>query len=516
MKKQKLGIYLDSEGVGGAVVEGKDLVSAVFLPYSLVSEESSVEEVNKKIQTEALVKRVIDELGADVNQVQIAVSDKKTIFRYLTLPSMTTKELKLALPLEVEKYIPFKIENVVWNYTKASGLQRNKLRVAFLGMRRDVWEETVDIVKNLHMKMKSLESSSFSTLSTLVKLNYISKKEKNFVVFILSDTDGEITIFSDRFPYFSRHTKLPLTNEGKPDVSKIGDELRLTLDYYRREFGNKKLNKLLLVGSKENLQYYSFLSEKFGLEVENITLEDLLGKDISTVQELKAYCTALDNYKEKNLHIDLLEEEIKKKKEAQGDAEEGVVSVQDIEADVPWNFKPVVGVIIAGLLLAGGVFFLQAKKETPQVKEMGQVLEDLSQVYGNDLEKIKSGLITITDLEKEKNQLADKYEFYKKFDQIDISINPVLSFILDGVNKGMWFEEINLKRTKDLTDYTLSLQGYVYLGDTQKESESLNSFISYLKNSDLLNEEGKEVELSFVRKRTVQEYNVTSFKLDIE
>jgi hypothetical protein len=516
MKKQRLGIYLDSDGVAGAVVEGKDLISSVFIPYSLVSEDKSSQKDDSKITTEALLKRVVSELNTDINKAQISISDQKTIFRYLNLPVMTNKEIKLALPLEVEKYIPFKIENVVWNYISTHSSERSKLKVAFLGIRRDVWEDTVEIFKNVHMKIKSMESGSFAALSAMLKLNAISKKEKNFVVFILSSYGGEVTIFSDRFPYFNRHTKLPLTGENTPDVSKIGDELRLTLDYYRREFGDRKLNKLILIGSQQDLQYYSGFSEKTGLSMEKLSIEGLFDGRVSTTQELKAYFTAMDSYRDKKLYIDLLAEEVKRIAESQSEqSEETALPEKYADFEAPWDFKPLIIVVLLGFFIFGAVFFWQIHTKNTHRLHKQALLEEIS-LNLKDLGRLENGLPTVSDLERERDQVLAEYDYFKRFESIGRNTTQVLSFVLEGVITGMWFDRINFKRNKQLNDYTLSIQGFVYLGDTQEESESLNSFISYLNTSDFLKAESKSVELSFVRKASIDDYRVTEFKLTIQ
>lgn len=514
MKKESLGIYFNSDGIAVAKLEGKDNFSTTFLPYSSLSEELVLKDANLKIKTEALLKRVLREVDVtNIKHAHISITDKRTIFRYLTLPSLTNKELKLALPIEAEKYIPFKIENISWNYTKTSLYREKKVRVAFLGIKRDFMSELIEIINNIGLGVKSIESSSFATLSALLKLKKISKKEKNYVVFIVSKEDGELTIFCEKFPYFSRYTKLPLTAEGVPDVSKISKEIRLTLDYYKREYKSKKLSRLFLIGKKEYLEYYSSLSDAIDLEMKNIAVEDLLGDKVSTLAEVKAYYTGLYKQRAKDVNIDLKKEMEAKEKKSEKDQEKKLLESGN---EAPLRILPLVIILAVGILI-GVAFVIEANRRAlPQKDRREELLSSLADTYDTNVEEIKRKNLSLEKLNKKNTELIREYNKLKAITNIDKRTTSIISFVLDRLTEGMWFKDIRLKKDNKLKDYSISLKGYIYLDSAQEESSSLNRFISRLKQSDFLGEEDKRVELSFARRDRIRGFDVTSFELTIK
>ena len=114
---EKVAIYFDTEGIALARTQGKTLIASTFLSFSTI-EEVSLEDFSQKTRDEALLKKGLRELKSETATALIGVSDKYTLFRHLEMPLMKKNELSLALPLEIEKYIPFKIEDIAWDYNK--------------------------------------------------------------------------------------------------------------------------------------------------------------------------------------------------------------------------------------------------------------------------------------------------------------------------------------------------------------------------------------------------------------
>ena len=127
MRKQKLGIYLDQEGIAFAQAEGKNLVFSTFFSFSSLEEDVASAALNPKAKIEELLNRGLKELKAELKGACVGISDKDNIFRFLEMPSMKKKELQLALPLEAEKYMPFKIEDLAWDYKEKRDFREKKI-----------------------------------------------------------------------------------------------------------------------------------------------------------------------------------------------------------------------------------------------------------------------------------------------------------------------------------------------------------------------------------------------------
>ncbi len=507
MKKRRLGIYVDSEGIALAEAEGKNLSSSTFLSFSsLLEEREGSEELSSALKMEALLQKGLREVKTELKEAYVGFSEKESIFRLLELPYMSKKELKLALPLEIEKYIPFKIEEVAWDYKEKKLTKEKKIKIAFFGMKESFLEEMRKIFSNVGVEIKYIDSSSFSLVSFLISTNRISKKYKNFAFFSFSDNEAEISIFSENFPYFLRYIKFPLNYQGEPDFKKVGDELKITFEYYRREVGSKSLEKLFILGKKNLLSLCLEELKDLDIPLEPINLEEILvDKRISTLQELKAYSLALRDYQPTFLAFDILKE-----KEERGLVKEEVFKVPAPE-EVPWNFKPVVLLLILGVLSLGGILFIENKKETAKTLELERIKREAKRypfkIESLSLENLK---------EKEEKLKKALGEIKKNLEKIPKDNYSLVKLIGDNATEGMWLKEIRFRREEDLNKIHLSLQGYTYWGDIQKERESLNKFVDILKNSNILKSKHLEVNIRNIEQQELEDYNVTFFELEVK
>jgi len=471
--KKRLGIYLDSQGIAFAEAEGKDLSSSVFLSFSYLLEEGKdFSELSSTLKIEALLQRGLRELRTELKEAYLGFSEKESIFRVLELPYMNKKELNLALPLEIEKYMPFRIEEIFWDYQERRVFREKKIKIAFLGMKKTFLEENLKAFSNVGVKVKSVDSGFFSLIGFLILLGKIPKRYKDFAVFSFTREEGEIAIFSEGFPYFSRYTKIPLTLEGEPDVKKIGKDLKMTLRYYQGEVKGKELEKLFILGESSLVNKCEEEFQDLGISLESSPLEDVLkDRKVANLSELKAYSLAIRDYRAEFLKFNILKErrEVVLREE---------VSEVLASREVLWNFKSLFFLLIIGVFIGGGIFFIQISKESSKVVEVKKIEE---REY-SDIPKDNSSLIELLGR---------------------------------NITEGMWFKSLNLKRERNLRDLYLVLQGYIYLGDIQRERNSLNKFITKLKESEFLKRRKMKVTLNSVRQQELEGYKVTAFTIGI-
>ncbi|MCD6539223.1 MAG: pilus assembly protein PilM [Candidatus Omnitrophica bacterium] len=504
--KKRLGIYLNSEGIAFAEAEGKNLSSSVFLSFSCLLEEGrGFSELSSTLKIEALLQKGLRELRTDLKEAYLGFSEKESIFRVLELPYMSKKELNLALPLEVEKYIPFRIEEIFWDYQERRAFREKKIKIAFLGMKKTFLEESLKAFSNVGVRIKSVESGLFSLIGFLILIGKIPKRYKDFAVFSFTGEEGEIAIFREGFPYFSRYIKIPLASEGEPDVKKIGKELEMTLKYYQGEAKASKLERLFILGESSLAKSCQEGIQDLGVSSESLPLEDVLteGK-VANLSELKAYSLAIRDYRTKSLKFDILKE---RRDVVPGEEIAEVL----VSKEVPLNFKPLFFLLIIGVFIGGRVFFVQISKETSKRVEIKKIEEELKALP--DFQKF--GSLPLTELEERESYFKKVLAQLKEYSDIPKDNAVLIELLRRSIAEGMWFKELSLKRERNLKDLCLVLQGYIYLGDAQKERNSLNKFITKLKESEFLKRKKMRLALNSVRQKELEGYKVTAFTIEI-
>ncbi|MCF7878615.1 MAG: pilus assembly protein PilM, partial [Candidatus Omnitrophica bacterium] len=355
-KKEQIGLYLGVNSVAASLVEARKLVSSACADIS--SDQDSVEKLQENVRIQASLNKIMREAHIDSKEINLSAADKNFIFRYLELPLMRKKDIESALFFEIEKYIPFKTKELIWDYQYVRSRRDKKTKVSFVGMRENNYKEIKEILSQLDLSLKSLEPASIS-LARLVKSNKDFSKDKDFVILDVSSHEGYLTFFHDELPVFNRHFDISKT-EGEFDKDKFVEAVNYSFQYFRREYKKANIGKIIAVGSVLDKQVISSLEETLRLEVKKVLPSELVSfqKELSS-EEIKSSGVALRKTLSYKFNP-ILEE-----REEPLAAETAKV----VDITTGWRYQILTGLLIIGLL--GSYFFwsflnqrVEAKKES--------------------------------------------------------------------------------------------------------------------------------------------------------
>ncbi|MDD4954665.1 MAG: pilus assembly protein PilM, partial [Candidatus Omnitrophica bacterium] len=159
MGKKKIGLYLGLNSIGAVAMEGKKVISSVKYDLSSVEEEAKVESLNEEIRWQALINKILREIGSEEKEIYISLADKDFIFRSLEMPMMTKKNIDSSLIFEIEKYIPFKIEELMWDYSFTKYPKEKKLNISFVGIRESNIYKVQEMFTHLNLMTVTIEPS---------------------------------------------------------------------------------------------------------------------------------------------------------------------------------------------------------------------------------------------------------------------------------------------------------------------------------------------------------------------
>ncbi|RKY35389.1 MAG: hypothetical protein DRP69_01550, partial [Candidatus Duberdicusella sinuisediminis] len=125
------------------------------------------------------------------------------------------------------------------------------------------------------------------------------------------------------------------------------------------------------------------------------------------------------------------------------------------------------------------------------------------------------GSLSLTTLKDKESYLKKIIAELREYSDIPKDNSSLIELLGRNITEGMWFKSLNLKRERNLRDLYLVLQGYIYLGDIQRERNSLNKFITKLKESEFLKRRKMKVTLNSVRQQELEGYKVTAFTIGI-
>ncbi|MCX5713470.1 MAG: pilus assembly protein PilM, partial [Candidatus Omnitrophica bacterium] len=251
-----LGIFFGPKTISLAETRGKELINSVQIDRSNLVSAGLDEKVPEEIKLIALFKDEIRKNKIEAKEAGLALSGNDLIVRTFEMPLLAPHELKRAINFEVKKYIPFKLEDLVADSQIRSDKMSRKNLVLFVGIKKDVLNKYLTVLKQLDITLTSIEYSPFSVLR-FSKMAGAGTWGTNAIVSAgLKEDEANFMILENGFPLFSRDISLAdIVNIQSPDseagkvafLERLKTELRFSFDFYRRKFPSKKIKKVFFL-----------------------------------------------------------------------------------------------------------------------------------------------------------------------------------------------------------------------------------------------------------------------------
>ena len=157
MKKGKtLGLYLGERFVTAALVDNTNLVAFTRCNLSSAVEDGDAEMLSEDVLWEAAINKSLREIKAESKDIFISLADKDFIFRCFEMPLMNKKEIETSLGFELEKFIPFKIEDLIWDYRYTKVSNEKKINLSFLGIKKNIYKKYRDLLTRLDINILNI------------------------------------------------------------------------------------------------------------------------------------------------------------------------------------------------------------------------------------------------------------------------------------------------------------------------------------------------------------------------
>ena len=98
------------------------------------------------VQRAEAVQRLAQKLGCPEVPLVAAVGGPGTVLRRVSFPKMTSSELKAALTFEAEKHIPFKLDEVFFDFSIQGDRGSGQMDVILAAARRELVQELVELL----------------------------------------------------------------------------------------------------------------------------------------------------------------------------------------------------------------------------------------------------------------------------------------------------------------------------------------------------------------------------------
>ncbi|MCF7872616.1 MAG: pilus assembly protein PilM [Candidatus Omnitrophica bacterium] len=494
-KKEKVGLYLGTSLVGLALKEGKNLL---FLGSNDISsiEARETESLDENLHWQALIRKSLRQANIDSKVIDLSLADRDFIIRSLEMPLMGKKEIEASLIYEIEKYIPFKPEELVWDYQFNRIPKEKKVSVSFIGIRKSSLEQTKKILSNIELEAATIEPGCLS-LARMLKSKKETKDVQNFVLLDLTSQEVYLTFFQNDLPVFNRYLNIK-EKEGKLDLEHFVEAVNFSFQYFRREFKSGKLDKMFVVSDQSELDsLVDLLKKALLLDVRKVVPYELTSRQEASTENLKALgCASRNDYPYKFSPV-LKEFEETKKAEA------------SFSGGVDWRWGLIGSVaavaVIACFLIS--LFFnniLSLAEDELKKKEKTLNLPEQLQQLGWQNIKIAT------------DKKLNKIKQLKQLKEKSIKLSNFLSLFVDKgvIPDKMWLDLINVSRRLE-EKYSVEIRGYIYRADDYQERLAVNDFVSNLRAEESVNSLFNIVEATSTDREKIRDFTVTKFVVNL-
>jgi hypothetical protein len=499
-----LGIYFGINSIGLAEVNNKRLVNSVIIPQASIFAGDFEEKVPPDVKMIALIKDALRTNHINVDCGSICISGQDLIIRTFEIPKLPSNEMQSAINFEAKKYIPFKLDDLVYNFQVEPDKKNNLNSILFVGIKKEVLEKYISISRQL---INDIEYSAFSFLRFL---KLCGAKDSGVIASLCFDLNNEdeinFIVSENGFPFFSRDILLTtsfndldgtVVNDQVKKYDKLKNEIRASQDYYRRKFPDKGINTLYVLSGQDMREDLRDFFASSGILVKFVDTGRILGKGVTYSSILaKSIGTVISKALPLKVKINLINTRMKA---------ESIKGKQDIFAfmeGIKVDFK----VIFLGILICAATFGYGLYRMQPVREELSSIKDKMSKApiafNGED-----SSILTARD-----KNLRTKLNNLDSLIKDQLYATYFLDIIPRTLPEGVWLTRF-ISTRKDDGRPEVILEGEAYLGDSDKEFEVINKFLSNLKNNQFFLNNYKEIAITFVDRKAILDKSVAIFSI---
>jgi Tfp pilus assembly PilM family ATPase len=452
-----------------------------------------------------------------LTDVYLSLPSKDIVIRSFVIPSLKPHEIKGVVEFEIKKYIPFNLKELAYSF-HASPLVEDKvkrMRVHFVAIRKEILDHYSAILKQAGLNVVFSEPAPMCLIRALIAKKHVKPDQR--VAIIQTDFhDSRIIVFDGGVVQFVRDFQLhnPAMNAPMPEPEllrkKLFNEIKISLDFYMRQFKNEKISEILTVSQEPQEDIVQQLQTELELPVRRVDpLTVVNSPNAQDVGILNAYGVVLTPVA-KTAVFNL-----------SGSSNVGMAKPMGLPGNIPIpeEYFPAVKVAAVSGVLVLAMFFLTQFNTAQVKKKYDYLVEEVGPFLDMSVETIQQ------KIDDNKSRLELFKAIFRKTD-VSFYLVRLPKLLPDGV----WLNEMTVQytevqdtsklppqpgvpKTPPSPGLVLDMSGYVYNKDTNQQFRMVYGLVNSLKSDDFLKKYLKVISLSSIQTEQRETDTVTSFKI---
>jgi Tfp pilus assembly PilM family ATPase len=432
--------------------------------------------------------------GAFVN---VAVSPLQVVTRNFIMPTVPKKDEPGAVRNEASRYVPFKITDSVLDY-HAYRTHKNVLSVTVTAIRMEVLETYLEDLHAASAKVLVVEPVYNAVGRVVAALNMGGKTQTHGFVILQSDGNVNVTLASKGIVYLSRD--FLLSGKLDEDKTRFYNELKASMEYFYKLTGGEAVGQIFLSGAGDLKIWVEHLEHAFNytvrFDVANLPRAKNLPSE-ALHELLVSFGLALRSlgYRSPIGNIQLLPKEERRSEPLQ------FLRFLALEFFLIFIFFAMVRFVFFQPYLV--------RLESQKKAIIGPA----------DQEFPAFASLSIEDLETEKNQTNEKVMQLKKFFDDGISMSAFMMALGQGLPQSISLDYVSIEDASGnemspsgKVKKRLNIRGICYLGNAEKETETVTVWLKSLAGKKIMAENFVEIRLEEIKREKFRQREATRFR----
>jgi hypothetical protein len=506
---RNLGIYFGPKLISLVETEGQKVTNTISIPLLKLSGSAVEEKVPEEIKIAAAIKDELRKNNIEAKEAGLVLLGRDLIIRTFHMQVLSAQDTYTAVRFEAKKYIPFRVEELIYDFQVSLDKVNKKNLVLFVGAKKEILDKYISIFSQLGIKINSIEYAGFSVLR-LLQLSKLKEKGVTAVVDIdlLEEDEVNFVVLENGMPLFSRDIILTgdvisadAVAQEKVDIAsrleKLKVELRISLDFYLRKFPTKNINNVIVIAPDDSrTEIEAFVRER-GLEVKFADSRKFVDRPMAfSLGLFKAFAVNLKKTVKTKVVIDLLPNKIK----ARGQAQASPVG------QLLFGLKLDPRFVLAAMAIIGASFGINYYRLQPIQAQLSAVLGQRPQTVSANADS------SLDDLSALDSQYREKIKVINQIFKKRMFITGQLDLLPRVIPEGLWLSNFEFHKTAN--DLLLTMNGSCYLGESDKERKTINKFLNDLKENPVFSKNFKKANILSLDEGKMGKLTLTNFVIE--
>ncbi len=438
-------------------------------------------------------RQALEKARISPQSISVAIPEKDVMARYFEVPLVPKREWTNVIRFEAQKYVPFDVRDLYYDYDVFVDRIHKKIGVAFVAARKKDIDELVEAFRAEGLPPAAIETASIALVRAL---QLPEGKEVRALIQRNRDGAATVVIFKHRSVLMSRTGTVRsgrLEGAGNsPEESFLADT-RLAFNYFSKNFKNEVIKSIVVSAEASGgADWAALIGREFGLPVQSASAVSAFGRGrtLSPGMNIAAGLALREVRHEGGKKVSLLPKEQSKAPAAEAPP----LAPGEEEALLKkWAQREL---IAAGLLLGMTYFFFSSRVTTEKKSLAASRLLPFKSVTSNTgmrIEQLKSKL----------TELEGKEAFLTKLITNRSDVTSKLDEIAKTIPDELRINTLDYSNSEDAggdSRVSLHMDGLIQLTSGGSELALANGFVNTLKGDERFRESLSEIKLTQVKK----------------